>query len=52
MSGSVQILKKSLKPTAEEGELLDIVLRESRRLDQIIKDFCCSPSQAFSPAAE
>ncbi|HZI93131.1 MAG TPA: ATP-binding protein, partial [Patescibacteria group bacterium] len=39
MSGSVQILKKSLHPTAEEGELLDIVLRESRRLNQIIKDF-------------
>lgn len=39
MSGSVQILQKSLKPAGEEGELLDIVLRESRRLNQIIKDF-------------
>ncbi|HEY3176688.1 MAG TPA: ATP-binding protein [Candidatus Polarisedimenticolia bacterium] len=39
MSGSVQILRKSLRPTGEEGELLDIVLRESRRLDGIIKDF-------------
>jgi two-component system sensor histidine kinase PilS (NtrC family) len=39
MSGSVQILKKSLRPNEEEGELLDIVLRESRRLDQIIRDF-------------
>ncbi|HKY32522.1 MAG TPA: ATP-binding protein [Candidatus Polarisedimenticolia bacterium] len=39
MSGSVQILKKSLQPSGEEGELLDIVLRESRRLDGIIRDF-------------
>ncbi|HET6372084.1 MAG TPA: ATP-binding protein, partial [Candidatus Polarisedimenticolia bacterium] len=39
MSGSVQILKKSLRPSAEEGELLDIVLRESKRLDGIIRDF-------------
>ena len=39
MSGSVQILKKSLHPEGEEGELLDIVLRESRRLDGIIRDF-------------
>ncbi|MGH9870292.1 MAG: two-component system sensor histidine kinase NtrB [Candidatus Polarisedimenticolia bacterium] len=39
MSGSVQILKKSLQLAGEEGELLDIVLRESRRLDGIIRDF-------------
>ena len=39
MSGSVQILQKSLRPSGEDGELLDIVLRESRRLNQIIKDF-------------
>ncbi len=39
MSGSVQILKKSLRPSVEEGELLDIVLRESKRLDGIIRDF-------------
>jgi len=39
MSGSVQILKKSLQPEGEEGELLDIVLRESKRLDGIIRDF-------------
>src|SRR5262249_54275162 len=39
MSGSVQILKKMLHTGEEEGELLDIVLRESRRLDRIIKDF-------------
>jgi len=39
MSGSVQILKKTLKTEGEEDELLDIVLRESRRLDGIIRDF-------------
>ena len=39
MSGSVQILKKSVKPSEEEAELLDIVLRESKRLDGIIRDF-------------
>jgi two-component system sensor histidine kinase PilS (NtrC family) len=39
MSGSVQMLKKSLHPSEEEGELLDIVLRESKRLDGIIRDF-------------
>src|SRR5262249_58004953 len=33
------ILKKMLHTGEEEGELLDIVLRESRRLDRIIKDF-------------
>ncbi len=39
MSGSVQILRRSMRPDAEESELLDIVLRESRRLDCIIRDF-------------
>jgi two-component system, NtrC family, sensor histidine kinase PilS len=39
MSGSAQILKKSLRLPGEEGELLDIVMRESRRLDGIIRDF-------------
>ncbi|MFQ5700853.1 MAG: nitrogen regulation protein NR(II) [Acidobacteriota bacterium] len=39
MSGSAQMLKKSLAPGGEEEELLDIVVRESRRLDGIIRDF-------------
>jgi two-component system sensor histidine kinase PilS (NtrC family) len=39
MSGSAQILKGSLSPRGEEAELLDIVVRESRRLDGIIRDF-------------
>jgi len=39
MSGSAQILKKSLRLEEEEGELLDIVVSESRRLDDIIREF-------------
>jgi two-component system sensor histidine kinase PilS (NtrC family) len=39
MSGSAQILRKSLPLEGEEKELLDIVTRESRRLDGIIRDF-------------
>jgi two-component system sensor histidine kinase PilS (NtrC family) len=39
MSGSVQLLKKSLKPSGQEGELFDIVVREGKRLDRIIRDF-------------
>lgn len=39
ISGSVQFLKGSLKPGGETLELMDIILRESQRLDQTIKDF-------------
>ncbi len=39
ISGSVQYLKGSLKPGGETLELMDIILRESQRLDQAIKDF-------------
>ncbi len=39
MSGSAQLLLKSLRATDEEAELLDIVVRESRRLDGIIRNF-------------
>jgi len=39
ISGSVQVLKRDLKPQGEAGELMDIVIKESRRLDQIIRDF-------------
>jgi two-component system, NtrC family, sensor histidine kinase PilS len=39
ISGSVQVLKRDLKPRGEAGELMDIVIKESRRLDQIIRDF-------------
>ncbi len=39
ISGSVQVLKRDLKPQGEAAELMDIVIKESRRLDQIIRDF-------------
>ena len=39
ISGSVQYLKGDLKPGGETLELMDIILRESQRLDQTIKDF-------------
>jgi two-component system, NtrC family, sensor histidine kinase PilS len=39
ISGSVQYLKGDLRPTGETLELMDIILRESQRLDQAIKDF-------------
>jgi two-component system sensor histidine kinase PilS (NtrC family) len=39
MSGAVQYLKGDLEPDGETLELMDIILRESQRLDQAIKDF-------------
>jgi two-component system sensor histidine kinase PilS (NtrC family) len=39
ISGSVQYLKGDLRPKGETLELMDIILRESQRLDQAIKDF-------------
>ncbi len=39
ISGSVQVLKRDLRPQAEAAELMDIVIKESKRLDQIIRDF-------------
>jgi len=39
ISGSVQYLKGDLKPGGETLELMDIILRESHRLDQTIRDF-------------
>jgi two-component system sensor histidine kinase PilS (NtrC family) len=39
MTGAVQYLKGDLKPTGERLELMDIILRESHRLDQAIRDF-------------
>jgi two-component system, NtrC family, sensor histidine kinase PilS len=39
ISGSVQVLKRDLKPRGEAAELMDIVIKESKRLDQIIRDF-------------
>ena len=39
ISGSVQVLRSELRPTGEQLELMDIILRESERLDQAIRDF-------------
>jgi two-component system, NtrC family, sensor histidine kinase PilS len=37
--GSVEVLRESLRPQADDRRLMDIVLRESDRLDGIIRDF-------------
>jgi two-component system, NtrC family, sensor histidine kinase PilS len=39
ISGSVQVLKRDLQPRGEASELMDIVIKESKRLDKIIRDF-------------
>jgi two-component system sensor histidine kinase PilS (NtrC family) len=39
MSGSLQMLKEGLPLTADQGQLMDIVLKESERLNQTIKSF-------------
>jgi two-component system sensor histidine kinase PilS (NtrC family) len=39
ISGAVQYLKGDLRPGGETLELMDIILRESHRLDQAIRDF-------------
>lgn len=39
ISGSVQYLRSDLAPEGETRDLMDIILRESQRLDQAIRDF-------------
>jgi two-component system sensor histidine kinase PilS (NtrC family) len=39
MSGSIQILRQELPLTEEQGQLMDIVLRESERLNDTIRSF-------------
>jgi two-component system, NtrC family, sensor histidine kinase PilS len=39
ISGSIQILRKDIEVNAEQGQLMDIVLRESERLNGIIRSF-------------
>jgi two-component system sensor histidine kinase PilS (NtrC family) len=39
MSGSIQILRKELSLTPDQAELMDIVLRESERLDETVRNF-------------
>jgi signal transduction histidine kinase len=57
ISGAVQVLKTELQPTGEQAQLMDIVLRESRRVSQTIEQYLnlASPGprnfQRFSLAA-
>ena len=39
ISGSVQVLRRDLPAGSEQIELMEIILKESRRLDQTIRDF-------------
>jgi two-component system sensor histidine kinase PilS (NtrC family) len=39
MSGSIQILRQELSLTDEQGQLMDIVIRESDRLNETIRSF-------------
>jgi two-component system sensor histidine kinase PilS (NtrC family) len=39
MFGAVQLLRKDLRLTDDQDELMQVVLEESRRLDQTIRDF-------------
>ena len=39
MSGSIQILRQELPLSAEQEQLMDIVLRESERLNTTIRSF-------------
>jgi two-component system sensor histidine kinase PilS (NtrC family) len=39
MSGSVQILRQELSLSDEQGQLMDIVIRESERLNETIRSF-------------
>lgn len=39
ISGSVQVLRRDLRPQGEAGDLMEIVVKESKRLDGIIRDF-------------
>jgi two-component system, NtrC family, sensor histidine kinase PilS len=47
MSGSMQVLRQELDLAADQAQLFDIVLRESERLNQTIRDFLsyARPSQ-------
>lgn len=52
ISGSVQVLKKELDLSAEQKDLMEIVLRESERVSQSLEqflDFALPSKQVFSP---
>ncbi len=50
MSGSMQMLKQELPLSTDQAQLMDIVLKESERLNQTIKSFLAyARPQRFSP---
>jgi two-component system sensor histidine kinase HydH len=52
ISGSVQVLKKELALTPEQGDLMNIVLKESERVSHSLEqflDFALPSKQVFSP---
>jgi len=52
ISGSVQVLKKELQLSAEQKDLMGIVLKESERVSQSLEqflDFALPAKQVFSP---
>ncbi len=53
MSGSMQMLKQELPLSGDQAQLMDIVLRESERLNQTIKSFLAyaRPQRFSAPAA-
>ena len=53
ISGSVQVLRSEMPAGGEPAELMEIILRESQRLDQAIRDFLTFARPGpFSPAPE
>jgi two-component system sensor histidine kinase PilS (NtrC family) len=54
MSGSMQVLRQELELEPEQAQLFDIVLRESDRLNQTIRDFLsyARPSQGQTSAVD
>jgi two-component system sensor histidine kinase PilS (NtrC family) len=54
MAGSMQVLRQELDLNSEQTQLFDIVLRESDRLNQTIRDFLsyARPSQGQSAAVD
>ena len=49
MSGSIQILRQELPLSSEQEQLMDIVLRESDRLNDTIRNFLAFARPAERP---
>jgi two-component system sensor histidine kinase PilS (NtrC family) len=52
MAGSIQILRDELSLTSEQSQLMDIVLRESDRLNETIRNFLAFAKPQRSAATE